>query len=291
MDHDIFHFCSELRATLRDFFRIRGFDEAVTNARIPAPAPEETIEAITSEGAFLRTSPELALKNLLSLGVERLYEMGPCFRAEEFGRRHRTEFTMLEFYAAGWDYRTLARFTAEMIASAAEKLADSPAIVKDGFDFSSYEFIMVDEAFRRYAGKDAFTADRDGTFDELMVVRVEPELGRGKLTFLCDYPASRASLSRLSPQDPRVAERWELYARGLELGNAFGELTDAELQRSRFAEAARVRAASGMHVYPEPEEFYAALDRGLPFSSGCAIGLDRLAMALLNVDDIGLVRF
>ncbi len=285
--------CSDLRRAVRSFFERHGYIEAVTDTRIAANAPEENIEAIRAEDGFLRTSPELALKNLLSLGAERIYEIGPCFRAEENGRRHRTEFTMLEYYSAGTGYRELAEFTAAMVAECAEKLLGGTKTVLNGekFDFGQHEFITVEEAFRKYAGADAFQADAAGNFDELLVTGIEPELGRHKVTFLCDYPAAQAALSRLSPENPRVAERWELYIGGLELGNAFGELTDAEIQKERFRRAAEIRKARGMHEYPEPENFYAALDRGLPFSSGCAVGLDRLAMALYGIRDIGEVRF
>ena len=268
-----------LRA-MREFFYAAGFIEVETPVKIHAPAPEEYIESVRSEGDFLRTSPELAMKVLLSEGCEKIFQIGSCFRANEHGRKHLEEFTMLEFYAAGWDYRQLAEFTAALLKSAA------------GNDtvFSNHDFITVDEAFRRYAGVSAFEADADDTFDELMVTKVEPNLGKDGLTFLMDYPASRASLSRLSAADPRVAERWELYRNGLELANAFGELTDAAEQHRRFEAANRFRAANNMHAYPEPVEFYEALDRGLPQSSGCAIGVDRLLMLLCKTEDIRDVR-
>lgn len=265
---------------MREFFYRADFIEVETPVKIHAPAPEEYIESVRSEGDFLRTSPELAMKVLLSEGCQRIFQIGSCFRANEHGRRHLEEFTMLEFYAAGWDYRQLAEFTAEMLNFAA---GTNPV-------FSGHEFITVDDAFRKYAGVSAFEADADDSFDELMVTRVEPNLGREKLTFLMDYPASRASLSRISPADSRVAERWELYRNGLELANAFGELTDAEEQKKRFAAANAFRAANNMHAYPEPVEFYAALERGLPQSSGCAIGVDRLIMLLCGKDDIRDVR-
>ena len=271
---------SEFLRALREFFYRADFIEVETPVKIHAPAPEEYIESVRSEGDFLRTSPELAMKVLLSEGCQRIFQIGSCFRANEHGRRHLEEFTMLEFYAAGWDYRQLAEFTAEMLNFAA---GTNPV-------FSGHEFITVDDAFRKYAGVSAFEADADDSFDELMVTRVEPNLGREKLTFLMDYPASRASLSRISPADSRVAERWELYRNGLELANAFGELTDAEEQKKRFAAANAFRAANNMHAYPEPVEFYAALERGLPQSSGCAIGVDRLIMLLCGKDDIRDVR-
>lgn len=271
---------SEFFRAVRSFFYDAGFIEVETPVKIHAPAPEEYIESVRSEGDFLRTSPELAMKVLLSEGCERIFQIGSCFRANEMGRKHLEEFTMLEFYAAGWNYRELAGFTAAMLESAS---GDDPL-------FRDFEFITVDEAFRRYAGVSAFDADREDTFDELMVTKIEPELGREKLTFLTDYPASRASLARLSAANPAVAERWELYRNGLELGNAFGELTDPAEQRKRFAAANAFRAAQGMHAYPEPTAFYQALDRGLPESSGCAIGMDRLLMLLCGAEDIRQVR-
>ena len=229
---------SEFLRAMREFFYAAGFIEVETPVKIHAPAPEEYIESVRSEGDFLRTSPELAMKVLLSQGCEKIFQIGSCFRANEHGRKHLEEFTMLEFYAAGWNYRQLAEFTAAMLKSAA---GNNPV-------FSSHDFITVDEAFRRYAGVSAFEADADDTFDELMVTKVEPNLGLDGLTFLMDYPASRASLSRLSASDPKVAERWELYRNGLELANAFGELTDGVEQRKRFDAANKFRAANDMHA-------------------------------------------
>lgn len=271
---------SEFLRAMREFFYAAGFIEVETPVKIHAPAPEEYIESVQSEGDFLRTSPELAMKVLLSQGCEKIFQIGSCFRANEHGRKHLEEFTMLEFYAVKWDYRQLAEFTAAMLKSAA---GNNPV-------FASHDFITVDEAFRRYAGVSAFEADADDSFDELMVTKVEPNLGTEGLTFLMDYPASRASLSRLSAANPKVAERWELYRNGLELANAFGELTDGVEQRKRFEAANKFRAANNMHAYPEPVEFYAALDKGLPESSGCAIGVDRLLMLLCNENDIRNVR-
>ena len=271
---------SEFLRAMREFFYAAGFIEVETPVKIHAPAPEEYIESVQSEDDFLRTSPELAMKVLLSQGCEKIFQIGSCFRANEHGRKHLEEFTMLEFYAVKWDYRQLAEFTAAMLKSAA---GNNPV-------FSSHDFITVDEAFRRYAGVSAFEADADDSFDELMVTKVEPNLGTEGLTFLMDYPASRASLSRLSAANPKVAERWELYRNGLELANAFGELTDGVEQRKRFEAANKFRAANNMHAYPEPVEFYAALDTGLPESSGCAIGVDRLLMLLCNENDIRNVR-
>ncbi len=284
---------SELLRAVREAFYAENFHEVATEVKIPAPAPEEYIESVACQGEFLRTSPELAMKQLLCAGMEKIFQIGPAFRAEEKGRKHREEFTIMEYYAVNWDYRKLARFTANMLKYAAQKIFGSSVVDYQGsaIDFSRYNFITVDEAFRKYAGISAFDADKDGSFDEVMVLKVEPALGRSCPEFLIDYPASRASLSRLSALDDRVAERWELYICGVELGNAFGELTDAAEQRKRFMEALKFRASAGMLPYPVPEEFLSALENGMPESSGCAIGFDRLAMIFCNAYDIGEVIF
>ena len=279
---------SALQRALRNVFYLADFLEVTTAVKIPAPAPEEYIESIACADGFLRTSPELAMKRMLCAGMEKIFQLGPAFRAEEKGRKHREEFTILEYYAKAWDYRQLAEFTANMIARAAIEVLGRSSIVYQNktLDLAEHSFISVDEAFRRYAGVSAFTADADGSFDELMVLKVEPQLGKDHPEFLIDYPANRASLSRLSAADPKVAERWELYISGIELANAFGELTDAAEQRKRFAEALRFRESQGMLKYPEATDFLEALDRGMPQSSGCAIGFDRLCMIFCNTSDI-----
>lgn len=283
---------SALFRAIREYFYDRDFIEVETPVKIHAPAPEEFIESVRAEGDFLRTSPELAMKVMLADGFERIFQIGSCFRADEHGRRHREEFTMLEFYARGMEYREQAQFTAGFVAEAARRVLGGESVVYRGreVDLGSHEFITVEEAFRRYAGVSTREAEKLDRFDELMVTKIEPELGRGRLTFLTDYPANRASLARLRADNPAVAERWELYIEGIELANAFGELTDAAEQKARFRAALEFRAAHGMHPYPEAVEFFAALDRGLPQSSGCAMGLDRLAMIFCDADDIGDVR-
>ena len=254
---------------------------------IPAPAPEENIESIIAERGFLRTSPELAMKVLLADGVERMFQLGAAFRCNEHGRKHREEFTILEYYAKDWNYMQLADFTVRMIANAFEQVKKSTIISYQGksVDLSQVEYITVEDAYKKYAGTDCFSLDAQ-SFDENMVLKVEPKLGDGKITVLKDYPVEYAALSRRSSADKRVAERWEIYICGIELGNAFGELTDSVEQKARFAAANKARQKNNMRSYPEPEEFYSALERGIPESSGCAIGVDRLAMLLCDTCDI-----
>ncbi len=280
--------CSALYRAIRDWFYAHDYTEVVTPIKIHAPAPEEYIESVCAENDFLRTSPELAMKILLSQGADKIFQIGNCFRANESGSRHREEFIMLEFYERGMYYRDQARFTAAMIAEAARKVLGSTRIEYRGnpVNLDEFEFVTVNDAFERFAGCSAAEADANDRFDELMVTRIEPRLGRGRLTFLCDYPANRASLARLRADDPAVAERWELYIEGIELANAFGELTDPAEQRERFRQALAFRAAAGMHPYPEAVEFFEALDRGLPDSSGCALGIDRLSMIFCNTPSL-----
>ncbi len=279
--------------SIRNHFDAANFLEVETDIRIPAPAPEEFIESIVAQEKFLRASPEIAMKIMLAGGYERIYQIGRCFRADEHGSRHREEFTMLEYYAANWDYRELADFTADFIREAARQLFGEPRLHFRGRSVelaNAPEYITVAEAFRRYCGISMEEASRDDTFDELMVTKIEPNLGLGRLTFLMDYPAERASLARLSPTNPAVAERWELYIGGLELANAYGELLDPVEQRQRFEATLEFRRRQGMLEYPIAEDFFAALEAGLPFCSGGALGLDRLAMVFADAADIAEVR-
>lgn len=284
---------SALFRAIREYFYDQNFIEVETPVKIHAPAPEEFIEAVPANGAFLRTSPELEMKSLLVDGFERIFQIGPCFRANEYGRKHHEEFTMLEFYIRGMEYRSLAKFTAGFIAKAASLVLKEESIIYRGHkvDLAKFEFITVEEAFERYAGGTWQEADRQDKFDELMVTKIEPMLGRGQLTFLIDYPANRASLARLCPDNSAFAERWELYIEGIELANAFGELTDFTEQKKRFKEAQDYRNSRQMAQYPEATEFFAALKRGLPQSSGCAMGLDRLTMIFCDAEDINEVCF
>ena len=278
---------------LRKFFDERDFVEVTTPTALKEAAPEEFIESVFCDnGKLLRCSPELAMKRLLCGGMEKIYQIGPCFRADEHGSRHREEFTMLEYYQSGIDYMQMLNLTTEMVRSAGRILNENLLFSFKGKTFSlavEPEVITVREAFLKYTPKSAEQADIDGDFDELMVCNIEPNLGRGRMTFLIDYPANRASLSRLKGSDLSVAERFELYIEGIELANAFGELTDAEIQKERFEAAMDFRAANNMKKYPPTPGFFEALQKGMPESSGSALGVDRLIMLLTDSPDIGEV--
>lgn len=269
---------------VRRFFQEKGYLEVETPFRIPAPAPEAQIDAVASAGWFLQTSPELCMKRMLAAGYGSIFQICRCWREGERGTRHLSEFTMLEWYRAGADYLCLMEETEALVAAAAA----APRFVYRGRSVElapPWERITVEEAFRLHADTTPQQALEAGVFDEVMVERIEPQLGLTRPTFIYDYPACCAALARLKPGDPSLAERFELYIGGLEIANAFSELTDPGEQRRRFEAEAAERARAGKVAYPAPERFLDALAE-MPESAGIALGLDRLVMVLLDADTI-----
>ncbi len=276
---------------VRDYFLARDYLEVDTPLRIPAPAPELHIEAPPSEDWFLHTSPELCMKRLLAAGYERIFQICHCFRARERGRRHLPEFTLLEWYTAGRDYRHMMTQCEALIRHVAGALGKNDRLCYQGCEVDlagPWQRLSVRKAFERYTATTAEAALADDTFDRLMVERIEPHLGFGQPCFLYDYPAERGALARLKPEDASLAERFELYITGVELCNAFSELTDAEQQRRRFAQERRQRMALGAARYPLPEKFLSDVAH-MPPCTGNALGLDRLVMLLADtrrIDDV-----
>ncbi|MBT0666413.1 EF-P lysine aminoacylase GenX [Geobacter pelophilus] len=277
--------------SIRQYFIQEGFLETETPLRIPAPAPESHIDAIPSDGWFLQTSPELCMKRLLAAGYERIFQLCHCWRAEERGNRHLPEFTMLEWYRAHSDYNDLMVDCENMMRSVAATCGNGSTLMVQGKDVKldrAWQRLTVREAFARFGGitmEDALAADR---FDEVMVEAIEPQLGIGQPTFLCDYPAARGALARLKADDPSVAERFELYISGIELANGFSELTDASEQRFRFEQEEQYRRSSGRIPYPEPSKFLEELP-AMPPAAGIALGVDRLVMVMLDATSIDQV--
>jgi len=271
-----------------------GFVEVETPVRIAAPANELHIDAPASEGKFLRASPELQMKRLLCRGMDKIYQMGACFRAGEEGARHSPEFTMMEWYRANAGYEDVVHDLEAMVRDAALEIHGKTRWMYNGVEVDAgapWHCLTVREAYRDFAGWDpvaCYDADR---FDMDMVVAIEPNLPRDRPVILKDYPLEAASLSRQSPGDARVAERWEVYIGGMELCNAYGELTDGKEQRRRFEEAARGRERMGRVAYALDEGFLGDLEKGLmPQSGGAALGVDRLCMVLLDAKEIAEVR-
>jgi lysyl-tRNA synthetase class 2 len=288
---DVLRLRAEMIQSIRRFFLDRGFLECETPLRIPAPAPETHIDAVASGEWFLQTSPELCMKRLLAAGYPKIFQICKCFRAAERGAFHLPEFTMLEWYRAGVDYRTLMEDCEDLIAHVAGDLGRGCEVSWQGKRIAllpPWERITVREAFARYAGMSVEEALRRDCFDETMVSDIEPHLDTGQPVFLYEYPAELGALAQANAENPAVAERFELYAAGLELANAFSELTDAAEQRRRFEKALRDRHLGNCPAYPLPERFLADLSR-MPPSAGIALGIDRLAMILTDQATIDAV--
>jgi len=301
-----------LYAALRAFFSAQGYEEVETPLLVAAPGMEPHITAFeapflpeTDVGSartlYLHSSPEYAMKRLLAEGVGPVFQICKVFRNGEISRHHNPEFTLLEFYRPHADYH---RIMAEL--EGALSAAEAAVRGEGFFARTPYERLTVRDAVFRETGidlrqhpggaslKQAAVAagvivgeaqSFDDVFFHLFLQKVESTLGRERPTYLIEYPASMASLSRLKPGDSSVAERVELYAQGVELANGFSELTDAAEQRRRLGEEQAFRKAAGRPVYPLDERFLEAVGR-MPPSGGIAVGLDRVLMLLLGAEAI-----
>lgn len=273
---------------VRAFFVDSEFLEIETPVRIPAPAPEAHIDAQMSGRWFLHTSPELCMKRLLASGYQRIFQICHCFRQGERGGRHLPEMTLLEWYAAGWDYLDLMDQCEQLIGFVSGRLGSGRWLSYLGREVdltAPWDRLSVDEAFQRFGGLTAQQALEQDRFDEIMGVAIEPQLGLERPVFLFDYPAPCAALARLKPTDPLVAERFELYIAGMELCNAFSELADPLEQRTRFESENHSREVRGREIYPTADPFLQALER-MPPAAGNALGLDRLVMLFTDAATI-----
>jgi len=265
----------------------QDFLEVETPQRLPANAPETHILPFSTEDWFLQSSPELCMKRLLAADFDRLFQISHCWRKEERGSRHLPEFTLLEWYEAGADYRRQMRDCEELLLY----LVPQGQLTYQGRQLDiqpPWERMTVEEAFRRFTSRTLWQALAEDRFDELLALQIEPRLGEGKPVFLCDYPLEKGALARKKPEDPRFAERFELYLLGMEVANGFSELIDGEEQRRRFKEEEAARRTMGHPPCPLPEKFLAEL-ASMPQSAGIALGVDRLVMLLTDsgrIDDV-----
>ena len=285
---------------VRHWFEEQGFEEVEATALQIAPGAEVHLHAFATEALdisggrqtrYLQTSPEFDCKKLLASGEPRIFTLAKVWRNRERGRLHAPEFTMLEWYRVGEPYGALM---ADCAAILRETGATAVSWRGRTSDLSAEpQRLTVAEAFERHAGMDVFgdlpaQARKQGVrvapddtwadvFAKVMVERIEPMLGLGRPTFLCEYPVSEAALARPKPTDLRVAERFELYVCGVELANGFGELTDPVEQRRRFEADQAEKARRYGETWPIDEDLLAALAH-MPPSSGCALGFDRLVM-------------
>jgi lysyl-tRNA synthetase class 2 len=297
---------------VRQWFEGQDFIEADCSALQVSPGNEAHLHAFATEmispdGArqtrYLHTSPEFACKKLLAAGETRLFSLAKVYRNRERTALHAPEFTMLEWYRADADYRIVMVDCVDLLRLAARTVGTDRLRFRDRMvdPFLEPEHLTVADAFRRYAGVDLLGtldeeggADREGLarqspvrmadddswsdiFSRILSELVEPRLGHDRPTLLVEYPAVEAALARVCARDRRVAERFELYACGVELANGFGELTDADEQRRRFIEEMALKQRIYGESYPLDEEFLAALPL-MPEASGVALGLDRLVM-------------
>ncbi|MBN9257106.1 MULTISPECIES: EF-P lysine aminoacylase EpmA [unclassified Mesorhizobium] len=317
---------NRIAAALRDWFAERDFIEVDTAALQVSPGNEAHLAAFATQAIgpdgrlqplYLHTSPEFACKKLLAAGETRIFSFGPVYRNRERGPLHHPEFTMLEWYRVGEDYDSLMRDCAAMLALAAGRAGASRFVFRgrECDPFAEPERLTVADAFARYSGIDLLASvaadgstDREALyqavagaglrtapddnwadlFSRVMVEKVEPNLGLGRATVLCEYPVAEAALARPASADPRVAERFELYCCGVELANGFGELTDPDEQRRRFILEMDEKERIYGERYPLDEDFLAALAI-MPPASGIALGFDRLVMLATGasrIDDV-----
>ena len=302
-----------ITGAIRGFFAEQGFVEVETSVLQVSPGNETHLHAPRTElmrpdgsraSRYLRTSPEFACKKLLVAGETRIFELARVFRDRERGDLHLPEFTMLEWYRAGAPYDAIMADCVVVIARAAQATGIGTFCFRGrtADPFAEPELLTVAGAFERFAGIDLLSTITGGEgnraalakaasgkvrvagddtwsdiFSKVLVEHVEPHLGQGRLTILFEYPSPEAALARVKTDDPRVAERFEVYACGVELANGFGELTDAEEQRKRFTESMTEKQRRYGEAYPLDEDFLAAV-AAMPEASGVALGFDRLVM-------------
>jgi elongation factor P--(R)-beta-lysine ligase len=279
---------SQIIAAIRNFFLGNGFLEVETPHRIPVPIPESHIDVIPSGAWVLHPSPEICMKRMLAAGFDRIFQICRCWRDGERGTLHLPEFTMLEWYRTDADYTDIMKDCENLLKGLAEALGRRGYIRWKGriIDLNGpWEKLTVKDAFARYGESATDVALKRDMFDEIMVRDIEPMLGQVRPTFLMDYPAERGSLARLKAGCPDVAERFELYIGGVELANAFSELSDRKEQRKRFIREQDFRRSSGKPDFPLPEKFLDEL-AGMPPSAGIALGIDRLVMLFLDAGKI-----
>lgn len=292
---------AEMLTRIRNFFATRQVLEVETPYLSAAAGTDLHVASFVTfysgpgeryrQNLYLHTSPEFPMKRLLAAGSGCIYQIARVFRDGEAGQRHNPEFTLLEWYRVGFNHQQLMAEVAELVS----------ALLSDYCDLASPQFFTYQQAFEQYLGINPHITPlaelaacavrhgisiprgmtqeaRDPWLDLLLTHRIEAQLGRGRLCFLYDYPASQAALARIPVEQPQIGERFELYLEGIELANGYHELGDAQEQRRRFVAENEKREQCGLPIMPLDENLLAALAAGLPECAGVALGLDRLIM-------------
>ena len=303
MNLDILRERAKIVSAIRRFFDDQGFVEVETAVRIDAPAPEEHIDCPpVVGGGYLRASPELQMKKLLAAGMDKIYQIGPCFREGERGSRHNPEFTMIEWYRKNATYLDIAEDLKSLVLGLMS-LTGREDFRRETEDAEPlFKTLFVRDAYLRFAGWDPWEGDwNQDRFDFDMATKIEPaikELGGG--VFLMDYPPQAASLAKISeapnvpstkhqPPSTIYAERWEFYWAGMELANCFTELCNRDEQLRRFEAAKESRKSLKESDYPIDNEFIDSLPL-VGSAAGVALGVDRLVMILTKTKEISAVR-
>ena len=270
---------------IRLFFYKKGYIEVDTPIRIKSPVADPYVNALEAgKGFFLATSPELHMKRLLALKINRIFQITHAFRADEEGHLHSQEFSMLEWYRVNTDYSGIIQETQELL----KFIIDKSGIKNPEWEFP-FQRIKVDDLYKSIAGWEPSKQwDEDRYFRD-WVDKIEPNLLQDGF-FLMDFPAPLAALSKLNKPNPLVCERFELFLEGMEIGNAYTELTDYNEHKKRFKETRIKRALSGKKPYPLDLQFMEAIKSGIPDCAGIAVGVDRLVMALSGHKNINLVQ-
>lgn len=307
---------------IREFFKAQGFHEVETPLLVKYPGTEPFLEVFETklkladgrqEQAFLLTSPEFAMKKLLAAGMNKIFQITKSFRnSEGLSPRHNPEFTILEWYRTESDYQQIMTDCEQLLRFLVK--SDTLSYQGKNYDLSpSWPRISVAEAFAKWVGLDAdqllnreqvvarakeegYQVDENTTWEEaynqLFLNLIEPQLSQmNRPVIIYDYPLSQAAYSRPKQEDPRFAERFEFYLAGMELGNAFSELLDADQQQAKFEEDLNLRNQLGKTPYGMDQNYLAALKSGIPAAGGIAVGVDRLVMLLADTTELKDVTF
>ena len=291
--------------TIQNYFDSVGLNEVDVPALQPAPSDEVHLKCFQTGDMYLHTSPELAMKKLLVAGERKIYQICHTYRDEPVSDTHSPEFTMLEWYRMHTDYAAMMRDTVAIVRACAKKCGVKQLCHNERVcdPFKRWQKITVSQAFKKYAGVNLWAKDLrleaerigiqcsdsdtwEDIFFRIMLNKVEYKLGDGVPTILCEYPTQLGALARTKPGDPKVCERFEVYACGVELCNAFSELTDAKEQRERFM--ANYAERKRLYGWDDPmdEDFLQALEYGMPEASGNAMGVDRLIMLISGAEKL-----